>query len=557
MPQKQKKVRIIPLGGVGEIGKNMTVVEYGNDMIVVDCGSIFPEEEMLGVDLVIPDISYITQNKEKLRGFFITHGHEDHIGAMPYVLKSVNAPVYGTRLTLGLLENKFKEHRVRGVKMNRVQAGDTVQAGCFKIEFIKVNHSIAGACALAVHTPVGVVLFSGDFKVDFTPIDHEIMDLNKLAQLGNEGVLMMLCESTNVERPGYTMSERTVGETFEVFFKKATEQGARIIIATFSSNIYRIQQIIDAAVRYGRKVCFAGRSMVNVGNMAVGLGDLHVPEGVLVDLDHVDQYPGEKMTIITTGSQGEPMSGLVRMSTSEHRQIEIREGDMVIISANPIPGNEKYVSRVINQLYRRGAQVIYESLADVHVSGHACQEEIKLVHALVKPKFFIPVHGEYRHLYQHAQLARSMGMPEENIIIANVGNVIELSPNNAEVVDTVQAGPILVDGFGVGDVGNVVLRDRKLLSQDGLLVVVVSLSAETGEIMAGPDIISRGFVYVRESDVLMDQCKAVVRETCEGFARQSAFDWNGVKNDIRNNLRDYIYGKTKRAPMILPVVVEI
>ena len=466
------KLRIIPLGGLGEIGKNMTVYEYEDDIIVVDIGSIFPAEDMPGVDLVIPDITYLIKNKDRIRGYAITHGHEDHIGASPYVLRDVPAPVYGTRLTLALVENKLKEFRLTGVcPLNVIKPGDTVQMGVFQVEFIKVSHSIAGACALAIHTPVGTIVHTGDFKVDYTPIDDEPTDLGRFAELGKQGVLALLADSTNVERPGYTMSERSIGKTFDNLFAQAD---GRIIIAMFASNVHRIQMVVDAAVRYGRKVCLVGRSMVNVSKVAMQLGDLKIPEGRLLSTDDLDRYDDSEIVVITTGSQGEPMSGLSRMAFSEHRKLEIKPTDMVIISATPIPGNEKSVSRVINQLVRTGANVIYEALADVHVSGHACQEELKLIHVLTKPKFFIPVHGEDRHLHFHARLAESLGMPEGNIHISEIGEMIEIGPASLSVAGTVPSGSVLIDGLGVGDVGAVVLRDRKHLSEDGLLIVVMS-----------------------------------------------------------------------------------
>ncbi len=548
------KLRIIPLGGIGEIGKNMTVLEYENDMIVVDVGSIFPSDDMPGVDLVIPDIAYLEKNYEKLRGFCITHGHEDHIGAAPYVLRKVNAPVYGTRLTLALVEHKLKEHRVNNVQLNVIKAGDKVKLGAFTVEFLKVSHSIAGAVALAIHTPVGTVIHTGDFKVDYTPIDNEQMDLGRLAELGREGVLALLCDSTNVERPGYTMSERRVGETFNNLFQEAK---GRIIVAMFASNIHRIQQVVDYAVRYNRKVCLIGRSMVNVSKVAMQLGDLKIPEGRLLSADDLDRYDDDELIVMTTGSQGEPMSGLARMAFGEHRKLEIKASDMVIISATPIPGNEKSVSRVINQLVRTGANVIYESLAEVHVSGHACQEELKLMHVLTKPQFFIPVHGEYRHLHHHANLAKSLGMDDKHVHISSIGEVIELSKSNMSVSGTVPSGAVLVDGLGVGDVGTVVLRDRKHLAEDGLLIVVLAIDHETGAVVAGPDIISRGFVYVRESDVMVNGAKDAARTALKNFERVDPGDWGQVKGKVRDAVQKYVYDTIKRNPMILPIIVEI
>ncbi|HHW70027.1 MAG TPA: ribonuclease J [Clostridiales bacterium] len=547
-------LKIITLGGVYEIGKNMTVLEYGNDIILIDCGMTFPEDEMLGVDLVIPDITYLTRNKNRIRGIVVTHGHEDHIGALPYVLREINVPVYGTKLTIGLLENKLKEYNIQNAKLNRIKPGGKIKLGCFTVEFIRTSHSIADAVALAIYTPVGTIIHTGDFKIDYTPIDGQVIDLARFAQLGEKGVLALLADSTNVERPGYTMSERTVGETFEDIF--GTAQG-RIIVATFASNIHRIQQIIDAAVKFDRKVAISGRSMINVVSVALELGYLNVPKNTLIDLDRINDYPANKITVITTGTQGEPMSALSRMAASMHRQLEITPGDMVIISANPIPGNEKLVSKVINQLFEKGAEVIYEALADVHVSGHACQEELKLIHTLVKPKFFIPVHGEYRHLKRHAQLAESLGMPKENIFIPKIGSILALTKNSCKFAGSVPAGRILVDGLGVGDVGNIVLRDRKHLAQDGLMVVVVTISGDTGEMIAGPDIISRGFVYVRESEELMNEARQLVKSILEECEEKNITDWATLKSNIKNGLRSLLYEKTKRNPMILPIIMEI
>ena len=550
----KSKLRIIPLGGLGEIGKNITVFEYGDDMIVVDIGSIFPREDMPGVDLVIPDTTYIEKNISKLRGYVITHGHEDHIGASPYVLKELPAPVYGSRIALALIDAKLKEHRVGGVELNVIEPGDTVKLGVFKVEFIKLNHSIAGSCALAIHTPVGVIVHSGDFKVDYTPVDGARIDLGRFAELGQKGVLLLMCESTNVERPGYTMSERTVGETFMNLFEKAD---GRIIVAMFASNIHRIQLVVDAARQYGRKVCLVGRSMINVAKVAMQLGDLKIPPADLVAAEDIDDYPDSKIAIVTTGSQGEPMSGLSRMAFAEHRKLSIRSTDMVIVSATPIPGNEKSVSRVINQLVRTGANVIYEALAEVHVSGHARREEIKLIHALTKPKFFIPIHGEYRHLYHHANLAKSMGMPEENVLIPEIGDVVELDAKSMKSAGMVQSGAVLVDGLGVGDVGSVVLRDRKLLAEDGMLIVVMGVDHELGEVVTGPDIISRGFVYMREADDLMDGAREAARKAIEEYGQIDSSDWSHIKTDVRDSVQKYIYDRLKRKPMILPIIVEI
>lgn len=554
MSSKNNTLKLIPLGGVNEIGKNMTVLEYGEEIIVIDCGLNFPEEEMLGIDLVIPDITYLLKNKDKVKAIIVTHGHEDHIGALPYVLKQINVPIYGTRLTLGLIENKFKEHGINNAKLHCVKPGNKLKLGSFNIEIIRTSHSIADAIALAICTPVGIIVHTGDFKVDYTPIDGEVIDLAKFAKLGEKGVLALLADSTNVERPGYTMSERTVGETFEQIFATA---GGRIIVATFASNIHRIQQIVNAANKYNRKVCISGRSMINVISVAMELGYIDFPKNILIDVDEIDRYPDNRIVVITTGSQGEPMAALSRMASSEHRKLEIVPGDMVIISANPIPGNEKLISRVINQLFSKGANVIYEALADVHVSGHACQEELKLIHTLVKPKFFIPVHGEYRHLKQHAMLAESLGMPKENIRLLEIGDVLELTPDSCKVTGSVQAGRILVDGLGIGDVGNIVLRDRKHLSQDGLMVVVVTISKESCTPIAGPDIISRGFVYVRESEQLMEDAKTVVKGILDQCEERKIMDWSTIKSSIKDGLRNFLYERTKRNPMILPIIIEI
>lgn len=548
------KLRIIPLGGVDEIGKNITAFEYGDDIIVVDCGSIFPKEDMLGIDLVIPDVSYLVQNRDRVRGYVITHGHEDHIGATPYVLQQVPAPVYGTRITLALIDVKLKEHRVQNIQLNTVKPKDTVQLGAFSVQFIHVNHSITGACALAITCPAGTVVHSGDFKIDYTPIDGEVTDLSTLARLGDQGVLALLCESTNIERKGYTMSEKNVGETFNNQFRDAH---GRVIVAMFASNINRVQQVADCAMRYGRKVCFVGRSMVNVSRVAMQLGELTIPEESLLEIDDIDSYPDDQLLILTTGSQGEPMSGLTRMAFSEHRKLQIKPTDKVIISANPIPGNEKFVSRVINQLYRCGADVIYEAMAEVHVSGHACQEEIKLMHTLVRPKYFIPVHGEYRHLWQHAELAESLGMDRQNIVLPTAGQVIEMSQDSLDIAGTVQVGEVLVDGLGIGDVGNVVLRDRKHLSQDGLIIVAMAFDRTNGVLVSGPDVISRGFVYVRENEDIIEQTREVVRNIILSYGRIDGSDWPAIKNRIKDELHRFIFEKIKRNPMILPIIVDL
>ena len=555
MRKEKDKVKIIPLGGTNEIGKNLTAIEYKNDIVVIDCGLKFPDEEMFGIDLVIPDVSYLVKNIEKIRGIFLTHGHEDHIGALPYVLKQLNVPVYGTKLTLGIVETKLKEHGLLStVDLRCVKPKDVVKLENVSVEFIKTNHSIADSVAIAIHTPLGVVLHTGDFKVDFTPIDGVVADLTRFAELGKKGVIALMSDSTNVERPGYTMSESTVGETFENIFSSAK---GRIIVATFASNIHRIQQIISAASKYGRKVAVSGRSMENVVAVAIELGYITVEKETLINIDQMNRYPNDKVAIITTGSQGEPMSALSRMAASEHKKVNIIPGDMVIISASPIPGNEKLVSRVINQLFKKGADVIYEALADVHVSGHACQEELKLMQTLVKPKFFIPVHGEYRHLKQHGELAVKLGLAPDRVILADNGDVIEVTRDSIKKNGTVMSGQVFVDGLGVGDVGNIVLRDRKHLSQDGILTVVVTIEKESGSVIAGPDIISRGFVYVRESEDLMEQARLIVKEALRECEEKHITDWATIKSNIKESLRMFLYEKTKRKPMILPIIMEI
>ena len=554
MARKPNKLKIIPLGGLGEIGKNITVFEYKDDIIIIDCGLSFPDDEMLGIDVVIPDINYILKNKDKVRGIVLTHGHEDHIGALPYVLRKLNVPIYSTKLTLGLVENRLKEHNIENVELNEVKASDTIKLGCFSIEFIKTSHSIPDSVALAIYTPIGIVVHTGDFKIDYTPINNNLMDLHKFAEIGSKGVLVLLADSTNVERPGYTMSEKTVGDTFNDIFLKAPQ---RIIVATFASNVHRVQQVIDAAELYNRKVVISGRSMINTVDVAMELGYLRVEEGTFIDINDMGKYPSNKIVIITTGSQGEPMSALTRMAFSEHRKIELVPGDLVVISASPIPGNEKTIFRVINKLMEIGTKVVYESLADVHVSGHACQEELKLIHTLLKPKFFIPVHGEYRHLKRHAQLAEELGMPKENIFIANNGSVIEFTKESGTIAQSVQAGNILVDGLGVGDVGNIVLRDRKHLSEDGLIVVVVTMSKQDGKVIVGPDIISRGFVYVRESEDLMEEARKVVKDVLNECEKKHITDWATLKANIRDALRGFLYEKIKRNPMILPIIMEV
>ena len=549
-----QKLRIIPLGGVDEIGKNMTVFEYDRDIIVVDCGSMFPKDDMLGIDLVIPDASYLVANKERVRGYVFTHGHEDHIGAVPYVVSQVPAPLYGSRLTLALIENKLREHHVSGVPLNTVEARQVIQLGCFTVRFIKVNHSIPGAFALAITCPIGTVVCSGDFKVDYTPIDGEVTDLTTLAAIGSKGVLALLCESTNIERPGYTMSERKVADTF---YEQINNARGRVIIAMFSSNVFRLQQVVDCAVHYHRKVCFVGRSMVNVTAVAMELGELRIPDGSLIDIDDLDKYRDDELVVLTTGSQGEPMSGLTRMAFSEHRKLQIKQSDKIIISASPIPGNEVFVSRVINQLYRCGAEVIYDAMAEVHVSGHACQEEIKLMHTLVKPKYLIPVHGEYRMLWQHGELAESMGMPRQNIILPEIGQVIELGASGVSIAGEVPTGTVLVDGLGIGDVGNVVLRDRKHLSQDGLIIVAMAFDRTNCMLVSGPDVISRGFVYVRENEDIIEGIRNTVRNIIASYGRIEGSDWPSIKNRIKDELHRYIYDKIKRNPMILPIIVDL
>jgi ribonuclease J len=555
MKNEKAKVKIIPLGGMNEIGKNLTVIEYKNDIVIIDCGLKFPDEDMFGIDLVIPDISYLLKNKEKISGIFLTHGHEDHIGALPYVLKQINVPVYGTKLTLGIVQSKLKEHGLLSTtQLEVVKPRDVIRLNSVSVEFIKTNHSMADSVAIAIHTPLGVVLHTGDFKVDFTPIDGEPMDVARFAELGKKGVLALMADSTNVERPGYTKSERIVGENLNRIFGKTK---GRIIVATFASNVHRIQQIIDAAVIYGRKVAVSGRSMENIVNVAMELGYIQIEKDNLVSIDQINKYNNDQVVIITTGSQGEPMSALSRMAASEHRKVNIVEGDKIIISATPIPGNEKLVSRVINQLFKKGAEVVYDSLEDVHVSGHACQEELKLMQTLVKPKFFIPVHGEYRHLKLHGELAVKLGLPESNLIIGDIGDVIEVTRNSIKKNGSIVSGQVFVDGLGVGDVGNIVLRDRKHLSQDGILTVVVTLSKENKNIIAGPDIISRGFVYVRESEGLMDEARDLVRNILLDCEEKKITDWATLKSMVRDELRSYLYEKTKRRPMILPIIMEI
>ena len=555
MKGEKAKVKIIPLGGLNEIGKNMTAIEYKNDIVIIDCGLKFPDEDMFGIDVVIPDITYLLKHKDKVSGIFLTHGHEDHIGALPYVLKQLNVPVYGTKLTLGIVQSKLKEHNLLSTtELITVKPRDVVRLNSVSVEFIKTNHSIADSVAIAIHTPLGAVLHTGDFKVDYTPIDGEPMDFARFAELGKKGVLLMMADSTNVERPGYTMSEKIVGESLCRIFGKSK---GRIIVATFASNIHRIQQIIDAAAMYGRKVAVSGRSMENIVQVAIELGYIKIEKENLVSIDQINKYNNDEIVIITTGSQGEPMSALARMATSEHRKVNIVSGDTIIISATPIPGNEKLVSRVIDQLFKKGAEVVYGSSEAVHVSGHACQEELNLMQTLVRPKYFIPVHGEYRHLKQHGELANSIGVPKSNILIPEIGDVIEVTRNSIKKSGSVISGQIFVDGLGVGDVGNIVIRDRKHLSQDGILTVVVTLSKENKAIIAGPDIISRGFVYVRESEKLMDEARDIVRNVFAKCEEQKITDWSTLKSTVRDELRSFLYEKTKRKPMILPIIMEI
>ncbi|MBB6218290.1 ribonuclease J [Anaerosolibacter carboniphilus] len=552
MSKSKKKLRIIPLGGLGEIGKNITVFEYGEDIVIVDCGIAFPEDEMMGIDLVLPDITYLKNKRDKIKGIVLTHGHEDHIGALPYALRDINVPVFGTKLTLGLLKNKLEEHRMLGdTNLQTVQLGETIELGVFKVEFIRSSHSIADAAALAIHTPVGIIVHTGDFKIDYTPIEGAPINLARFAELGKKGVLLLMADSTNAEREGYTMSERKVGESFERIFANVP---GRAIVATFASNIHRVQQILNVAIRTNRKVALSGRSMINVVNVALELGYLNAPEDIFIDIKDINRYPSERLMIITTGSQGEAMAALSRMAASTHRQVEIVPGDLVVISATPIPGNEKMVSNNVNMLLQKGANVIYESLEDIHVSGHACQEELKLIHRLVQPKFFMPVHGEYKHLRHHALLAQELGMASEDIFIMNIGNVLELDASNAKIAGKVPSGKVFVDGLGVGDVGNIVLRDRKHLAQDGMVIIMITIDKDTGAVITTPDIISRGFIYVRESEELMSEMKNIVKNAlseCQGK------DWSTIKNNVKKSMSEYLYAKTKRKPMILPIIIEI
>lgn len=554
MVSSQNKIQIIPLGGLGEIGKNMTAFRYEDEIIVIDAGLMFPEDDMLGIDLVIPDITYLTDNREMVKGIFLTHGHEDHIGALPYVLKQLNVPVYGTALTLGILTGRLKENGVNSDELITVKPGDIVKIGAFELDFIRVNHSIPDAVAIAINTPIGTIIHTGDFKIDQTPVDGQVTDFAKFAHYGKKGVLCLLADSTNAERPGFTPSERMVGQTFDDEFRYAKN---RIIVATFSSNVHRIQQVVDTAVKYRRKVAVIGRSMVNVVNIAKELGYLNIPENVLIDIDETNNYAPNQIVIITTGSQGEPMSALTRMAMNDHKKVDILPGDAVIISATPIPGNEKFVARIIDNLYKLGADVIYEKGNGVHVSGHASQEEMKLMHNLVRPRFFMPVHGEYRHLIKHAGLAQSLGMSRENIVIAENGLVVELTKDSIAITGKVPSGKVLVDGLGVGDVGNIVLRDRRQLSQDGIMIVVFAIDREAGRVISGPDIVSRGFVYVREAEDLMEEAKEKVQDAIWRCEDNGVSDWSVIKGSVRDSLSRYLYEKTRRRPMILPIIMEV
>lgn len=548
-----KAIKIIPLGGLEQIGMNITAIEYEDTIIVVDCGLSFPEDEMLGIDLVIPDVTYLKENIEKVKGFVITHGHEDHIGALPYILPDVNVPIYATKLTVGIIENKLKEHNLlKNTKRKVIKYGQSINLGCFRIEFIRINHSIADAAALAIYTPAGIIVHTGDFKVDYTPVFGETIDLQRLGEIGKKGVLALMCDSTNIERPGFTMSEKTVGITFDNIFTESSKN--RIIVATFASNVYRVQQIINSAAKFGRKVVIEGRSMINIITTASELGYITMPDNILIDIEQMKNYTDEQLVLITTGSQGEAMAALSRIASSSHRKLAIKPGDTVIFSSTPIPGNEKSVSKVINELFRQGANVIFQ---DTHVSGHACQEEIKLMYSLTKPQYAIPVHGEYRHLIKHAAVAESMGVPKENVKIISSGDVLEISTEKAAVIGRVPAQGIFVDGLGVGDVGNIVLRDRQHLSENGLLIVVVTLEKRSNQVLAGPDIVSRGFVYVRESENLMDEARDVVNVALDKCLDSNITDWGKIKTVIKDSLSDYLWKKTKRNPMILPIIMEV
>ncbi|MCI8759746.1 MAG: ribonuclease J [Clostridia bacterium] len=553
---KESKLKIIPLGGLHEVGKNITVFEYENEMIVVDCGLSFPEDDMLGIDLVIPDITYLEKNVDRIKGLIITHGHEDHIGSVPYLLKKINIPIFAPRLACGLIRNKLEEHKLlRSTKLTEVLQGQTISLGKnFKVEFIRSSHSIPDSVMLAITTPAGTILHTGDFKVDYTPIDGKLMDFGRIAEWGNKGILALMSDSTNAERKGFTMSESSIGEVFDKLFLNCTK---RIVVATFASNVHRVQQIVNSAVKYNRKIAVCGRSMINMIQTSKELGYINCPENIFIDIDMMNTYTDEQLVIITTGSQGEPMSALTRMAAGDHRKVKITQNDLVIISATPIPGNEKFVSKVIDDLMQIGAEVVYSSLETIHVSGHACQEEQKLILALARPKYFIPVHGEYRQLIAHSETAQSMGIDKDNIIMMSNGRVLEINEQGAELTNSVPSGRILVDGLGVGDVGSIVLRDRQHLSQDGLIVIVLTMDSSTGEVVAGPDVISRGFVYVRESENLMDDVKSVVRHEIKKCEERGITDWATIKSTTRENLRDYIFMKTKRNPMIIPIIMEV
>ncbi len=553
--EENRHVKIIPLGGLGEIGKNITALEYDDEIIVIDCGIAFPDQDMYGVDLIIPDIRYLKENKEKVKGIFLTHGHEDHIGSLPYILKQLNVPIYGTRLTLGIVGNKLKEHEILSeCQLNNVEAGDVIELDKIKVEFIRNTHSIADSCSLAIHTPVGIILHTGDFKIDYTPIDGKTMDLERISALGREGVLLLMADSTNVERAGHSLSEKSIGQTLNKIFSTAK---GRVIVATFASNIHRMQQIANASIQHNRKIAFSGRSMENISQVAMELGYLHISEGSIIGVDDIEKYNNEEITIITTGSQGEPMAGLARIAFSNHRKIQIEPQDLFIISASPIPGNDKLIGKVINELYRRGADVIYKALEDVHVSGHACQEELKLIHTLVHPKYFMPVHGEFRHLKHHKDLAQSLGMDEKNIFIMNTGDVLQISSEDAKKVGKVSTGMVFVDGIGVGDVGNIVLRDRRYLAKDGMLTVVIAVDSETYTIIAGPDIITRGFVYAKEAEAMIKGCKEIARREIENSLSNKVVEWYVLKLNVKRALEEYLYGQTKRRPTIFPIIMEI
>ena len=552
---RKESLRIIPLGGLGEIGKNITAIEYEDEIIVIDCGISFPDEDMYGIDLVIPDIKYLLDNKDKVKGLFLTHGHEDHIGAIPYILKQINMPIYGTKLTLGLVESKLKEHDMLSkTNLIPISPGESIKLNKLIIEFIRVTHSIAESCALAIHTPIGTVLHTGDFKIDYTPIDGKVMDLNRIAQLGQEGILLLMADSTNVERAGHSLSEKIIGETLNRIISNAN---GRVIVATFASNIHRMQQIADASMMYNRKIVFSGRSMENISNVAMDLGYLHIPKESIVGIEDLNRYPSDKITIITTGSQGEPMAGLSRIAYGSHRHISIEQDDLFIISASPIPGNDKLVSRVINQLYRKGVEVIYEDLEDIHVSGHAYKEELKLIHTLVKPKYFMPVHGEYRHLKHHSDLALKLGMDKSNVFTLETGQVLEISQDKAIATEKVHTGVVFVDGIGIGDVGNIVLRDRRDLARDGMVTIVVAINKETYSIVSGPDIITRGFIYARESEGLIKKIKDVAKEEIEICLENNIIEWQVLKSGVRKSVEQLLYHKTKRRPNVFPIIMEV